>query len=105
MDCKLLVANRGEIAVRILNSAKKLSIPTVAIYTHADASAPHVALADEAYVVGHGPDGEGSNPRGYLEMDEIMTIAKKSGATLLAPGYGFLSENPVSAVGLVASVT
>ncbi|KAK0443623.1 urea carboxylase [Armillaria borealis] len=94
MDCKLLVANRGEIAVRILNSAKKLSIPTVAIYTHADASAPHVALADEAYVVGHGPDGEGSNPRGYLEMDEIVAIAKKSGATLLAPGYGFLSENP-----------
>ncbi|KAL1408594.1 hypothetical protein Q8F55_005407 [Vanrija albida] len=85
---KVLIANRGEIALRILRTARKLGIPTVAIYTLVDADTPVVSQADEAYII-----GDGQNPRGYLDIDEIVAIAKKSGATMVAPGYGFLSEN------------
>lgn len=88
---KLLIANRGEIALRILRTARKLGIPTVAIYTLVDADTPVVHQADEAHII-----GDGSNPRGYLDIDEIVAIAKRSGATMVAPGYGFLSENAVS---------
>ncbi|WVQ77236.1 urea carboxylase [Cryptococcus sp. DSM 104548] len=89
---KLLIANRGEIALRIIRSAKALAIPTIAIYTRPDAASPHVSAADEAYPVG-GEDGDGSDPRGYLDIDAIVKVVQKSGATMVAPGYGFLSEN------------
>lgn len=88
---KLLIANRGEIALRIMRSAKALSIPTVSIYTFADASSPHVFEAEESY-----PIGDGNDPRGYLNIDGIVEIIQKSRATMVAPGYGFLSENAVS---------
>lgn len=88
---KILIANRGEIALRIQRSADKLGIPTVAIYTLADAATPHVTAAGEAYCI-----GDGTDTRGYLDMDAIIDIAKKSGTTMIAPGYGFLSENAVS---------
>jgi len=90
---RLLISNRGEIALRILRTAKKLGICTVAIYTLADATTPHVSRADEAYLIGDGMD-----PRGYLNIDLIVDIAKRSKATMVAPGYGFLSENAVSFV-------
>lgn len=90
---KILIANRGEIALRIQRSADKLGIPTVAIYTLADAGTPIVTAAGEAH-----PIGDGSDPRGYLDMEAILEIASKTGATMVAPGYGFLSENAVSAV-------
>lgn len=98
---KILIANRGEIALRILRTAKKLGIPTVGIYTLADAATPIVTQADEAY-----PIGDGSDPRAYLDMDAIVEIGVKSGATMVAPGYGFLSEKPefvakVEAAGMV----
>lgn len=88
---KILIANRGEIALRIQRSADKLGVPTVAIYTLADAATPHVTAAGEAYMI-----GDGTDPRGYLDMDAILDICKRSGATMVAPGYGFLSENAVS---------
>ncbi|KZO93557.1 urea carboxylase [Calocera viscosa TUFC12733] len=90
---KLLIANRGEIAYRILRTAKRLSIPTLAIYTSVDAVAPHVLQADESAPVGNTGDGEGADPHGYLDGDAIIEVAKRHSATLVAPGYGFLSEN------------
>ncbi|GMK58548.1 hypothetical protein CspeluHIS016_0505800 [Cutaneotrichosporon spelunceum] len=85
---KILIANRGEIALRIQRSADKLGVPTVAIYTLADAATPHVTAAGESYMI-----GDGTDHRGYLDMEAIINIAKKSGTTMIAPGYGFLSEN------------
>ena len=85
---KLLVANRGEIAVRILRTAQEMGISTVAIYSEADARAPHVRLADEAIYVGPPPSAQS-----YLNMDAILDAAKQSGADAIHPGYGFLSEN------------
>lgn len=91
MEHKLLIANRGEIALRIIRSARKLRVPTVGIYTLADAASPHVTQADEAYSI-----GDGTDPRGYLHIDAIVELAKRCRATMIAPGYGFLSENAVS---------
>jgi len=87
---KLLIANRGEIAVRILRSAEKLGIPAVCIYALPDADALHVRLAPEAYSL-----GEGELSDTYLNIPKILEIAKKSGCDAVHPGYGFLSENPV----------
>jgi len=87
---KILIANRGEIAVRIQRTARKLNIPTVAIYTLIDSATPHVVQADEAYMI-----GDGTDPKGYLDIEAIVDIAKKCKATMIAPGYGFLSENAV----------
>lgn len=87
---KILIANRGEIALRIIRTARKLQIPTVAIYTAVDADTPHVTQADEAYSIGDGLD-----PRAYLDIEAIVDIAVRSKATMIAPGYGFLSENAV----------
>lgn len=92
---KILIANRGEIAVRIQRTAARLGIPTVAIYTLADADAPHVSLAQEAHRLGDGQDN-----RAYLNIDLILDIASKTHSTMIAPGYGFLSENPVSAMSM-----
>ena len=92
MVSKLLVANRGEIAVRILRTASQMGIRTVAIYSDADARALHTRVADEAIHVGE------SDPRkSYLDIDRIVDAAKQCGADAIHPGYGFLSENPAFA--------
>jgi acetyl-CoA carboxylase, biotin carboxylase subunit len=85
---KILVANRGEIALRIMRSVQEMGIQTVAIYSHADRQSPHVRFADEAYFAGPSPSSES-----YLRMDNIIEIATQSGAQAIHPGYGFLSEN------------
>ncbi len=85
---KILVANRGEIALRIMRSAKEMGIQTVAVYSEIDRNAMHVRFADAAYCIGPAPSSES-----YLRMDKIIDAAKKSGANAIHPGYGFLSEN------------
>ncbi len=90
---KLLVANRGEIAVRILRTAKRLNVATVAVYTRPDATAPHVILADEAVALRAHDEDPVSNAAGYLDAEAIVTVCKDRGVTLVHPGYGFLSEN------------
>lgn len=85
---KILIANRGEIACRVMRTAKRLGIATVAVYSDADALALHVAMADEAYRIGPAPVGES-----YLRGDAIIAAALESGAEAIHPGYGFLSEN------------
>jgi pyruvate carboxylase subunit A len=85
---KLLVANRGEIAIRVMRACRELDIDTVAIYSEADKNALHVKYADEAFHV-----GEAHPSKSYLNMERILDIAKKSGAEAVHPGYGFLAEN------------
>ncbi|WP_293573191.1 acetyl/propionyl/methylcrotonyl-CoA carboxylase subunit alpha [Phaeobacter sp.] len=87
---KILIANRGEIACRVMETARALGVKTVAIYSDADRGAKHVALADEACHIGTGPAPADS----YLLGDDIIAIAKSTGAQAIHPGYGFLSENP-----------
>jgi len=84
---KILVANRGEIACRVIRTAKKMGIATVAVYSDADARAPHVRMADEAVRLGPAPAAES-----YLKADLILLAAKETGADCIHPGYGFLSE-------------
>ncbi|MBK8956117.1 MAG: acetyl-CoA carboxylase biotin carboxylase subunit [Saprospiraceae bacterium] len=86
---KILIANRGEIAVRIIKTAKKMGIKTVAVFSDADTHALHTQLADEAYLI-----GEAASRDSYLRMDRIADVTRKSGADAIHPGYGFLSENP-----------
>ncbi len=98
---KILIANRGEIAVRVMRSAKALGVRTVAVYSDADADALHVEMADEAVRIGPAPAAES-----YLLGDRIIEAARVTGAQAIHPGYGFLSENPdfvdaVTAAGLV----
>lgn len=85
---KILIANRGEIACRVIRTARKLGIRTVAVYSDADASALHVSMADEAVHIGGSPSKES-----YLLADRVLDAAKKTGAQAIHPGYGFLSEN------------
>src|SRR5688572_10986241 len=98
---KLLVANRGEIALRVMRSARELGIATVAVYSEADRQAMHVRYADEAVLIGPPPSSQS-----YLVEEKIIEAAKKTGADAIHPGYGFLSENEdfaamVSAAGLI----
>ena len=88
MFTKILIANRGEIACRIIKTAKRLGIATVAVYSEADKDARHVDLADEAVLIGPAPSRES-----YLVADKIIAAAKQTGAQAIHPGYGFLSEN------------
>jgi len=85
---KVLIANRGEIACRIMSTAKKMGVRSVAVYSEADAKARHVAMADEAYLIGPPP-----SQQSYLRQDKILEVAQRSGAQAIHPGYGFLSEN------------
>jgi propionyl-CoA carboxylase alpha chain len=84
---KILIANRGEIACRVIRTAKKMGIATVAVYSDADARAPHVMMADEAVRLGPPPAAES-----YLIADAIIAACKATGAEAVHPGYGFLSE-------------
>jgi 3-methylcrotonyl-CoA carboxylase alpha subunit len=86
---KILIANRGEIACRVIRTAKRMGIRTVAVYSDADAASMHVAMADEAHRIGPAPARES-----YLKTDAILEAAIRSGAQAIHPGYGFLSENP-----------
>jgi len=113
----VLVANRGEIAVRIINTAKKMGYETVAVYSEADANSVHVKQADKAICIGESPANQS-----YLDIEKILAAAKETGAEVIHPGYGFLSEStdfveaceqagfifvgpPASAVALMASKT
>lgn len=85
---KILIANRGEIAVRIIRAAKEMNIETVAVYSEVDRESLHVQLADEAYCI-----GPASSQESYLNVTNVMTIATSTGADAIHPGYGFLAEN------------
>jgi acetyl-CoA carboxylase, biotin carboxylase subunit len=84
---KILIANRGEIAVRVIRAARELGVRTVAVYSEADRLAPHVLAADEAYLIGPAPSSES-----YLVGERLIEVALRSGAEAIHPGYGFLSE-------------
>ena len=104
MFSKILIANRGEIACRVIRTAKRMGIKTVAVYSDADARAPHVRMADESVRLGPAPASES-----YLKAELIIDACKATGAEAVHPGYGFLSErasffdsilSPIAAIAL-----
>ncbi|MGE5408034.1 MAG: biotin carboxylase N-terminal domain-containing protein, partial [Syntrophothermus sp.] len=89
MFSRVLIANRGEIAVRVARTLRRLGIEPVAVFSDADAGAPHVRAADRAEWIGPTPAA-----RSYLDVERIIDAARRAGAEAIHPGYGFLSENP-----------